>query len=130
MKILLDTQVWIWMRSAPRRLSARVRRQLEDERNDLLLSAAVPWEIALKVRLGKLRLPCDVEEYVGTRTAETRVTPLPITQLHAMESAALPLHHLDPFDRILIAQARLESVAILSADSAFDAYDVKLIRAR
>ncbi len=130
MRILLDTQIWIWMRSAPKRMSAKVRRQLEDERNVLLLSAAVPWEIALKVRLGKLRLPCGVEEFVTTRSAETRVTPLPITQLHAMESAALPLHHLDPFDRILIAQARVESVAILSADSAFDAYDVKLLRVR
>jgi PIN domain nuclease of toxin-antitoxin system len=130
MRLLLDTQVWIWMRSAPKRLSAKVRRHLEDERNVLLLSAAVPWEIALEVRLGKLRLPCAVEDYVTTRSAETRVTPLPITQLHAMESAALPLHHLDPFDRILIAQARLESVAVLSADSAFAAYDVKLLRAR
>jgi PIN domain nuclease of toxin-antitoxin system len=128
-KVLLDTQVWIWMRTAPARLSADVRRILIAEENELLLSAATPWEIALKVAAGKLTLPCDVEEFVTTRVATTRVTPLAITYLHAIESAALPMHHRDPFDRVLIAQARIEGVPIITADSVFRSYAVKLIAA-
>ena len=127
MKVLLDTQVWICMRNAPTRLTARARRILTDERNELVLSAATPWEIAIKVAVGKLRLPGSVEEFVSTRTAATRVTPLPITQLHAIESAALPQHHRDPFDRVLVAQARLERLPLMSTDDVFRAYDVDLV---
>ena len=129
MRLLLDTQVWVWMRSAPNRLTARARRLLTDGRNELILSAATPWEIAIKVAIGKLRLPCSVEEFVSTRSLATRVVPLPITQLHAIESAALPLHHRDPFDRVLVAQSRLEGVPLLTADDVFAAYDVERIRA-
>ncbi len=129
MRLLLDTQVWVWMRSAPNRLTARARRLLTDGRNELILSAATPWEIAIKVAIGKLRLPCSVEEFVSTRSLATRVVPLPITQLHAIESAALPLHHRDPFDRVLVAQARLEGVPLVTTDDAFAAYDVERIRA-
>ncbi len=127
MRILLDTQVWIWMRSRPTMLSAKVRRLLIDERNELMLSAAVPWEIAIKESIGKLRLPCSVEEFVASRTAATRVTPLPITQVHAVASARLPLHHRDPFDRVLVAQARLERVPLVTTDEALDAYDVEIL---
>jgi PIN domain nuclease of toxin-antitoxin system len=127
--VLVDTQVWLWMRNAPMRLSARARRILTDERNELLLSAATPWEIAIKVAIGKLRLPCSVEEFVSTRVVATRVTPLPITQLHAIESAGLPPHHRDPFDRVLVAQARLERAPLMSSDDVFHAYDVEVLRA-
>lgn len=130
MRALVDTQVWIWMRSAPGRLSAKVRVMLDDREADLVLSAVTPWEIAIKARLGKLKLPCSVEEYVASRTAATRVTSLPITSLHAIESTLLPLHHEDPFDRVLIAQARIEQIPIVTADSAFDAYDVEVVGAR
>lgn len=129
MRVLLDTQVWIWMRSAPSRLSSAARRLLADGASELVLSAATPWEIAIKVSIGKLRLPCGVEEFVTTRAAATRATPLPITQLHAIESAALPHHHRDPFDRVLIAQARLEGIPILTADAAFRAYEVEILDA-
>lgn len=130
MRVLIDTHAWIWMRTSPQKLSARTRRMLLDARTEILLSAVTPWEIAIKVAIGKLRLPAPVEEFVTTRSAATRVTPLPITQLHAMESAALPLHHRDPFDRVLIAQARSERVAIVTSDDAFDAYDVEVIAAQ
>jgi len=126
-KVLLDSQVWIWMRNAPARLNAKARRILTDERNELVLSAATPWEIAIKVAVGKLRLPCSVEEFVSTRSAATRVTPLPITQLHAIESAALPPHHRDPFDRVLVAQARLETLRLMSTDDVFESYDVDVV---
>ena len=103
---------------------------LTDERNEFVLSAATPWEIAIKVAVGKLRLPCSVEEFVSTRSDATRVTPLPITQLHAIESAALPRHHRDPFDRVLVAQARLERLPLMSTDDVFEAYDVDVVWAR
>jgi PIN domain nuclease of toxin-antitoxin system len=127
MRVLLDTQVWIWMRNAPARLSAKARRLLTDQRNELVLSAATPWEIAIKVSVGKLRLPCSVGEFVASRAVATRVTPLPITQLHAIESAELPRHHRDPFDRVLVAQARLEGVPLMSNDDVFEAYDVEVL---
>jgi PIN domain nuclease of toxin-antitoxin system len=127
MKILLDTQVWLWMRHAPDRLKPKIRRLLQSDRNELVLSAATAWEIAIKVAGGRLRLSCGVEEFVTTRSTATRVTPLAITHVHAIESAALPLHHRDPFDRILIAQARLESIPLMSADAVFDAYDVRVL---
>lgn len=127
MRVLLDTQVWIWMRNAPARISPRARRVLTNERNELVLSAATPWEIAIKVSLGKLRLPCSVEEFVTTRSAATRVTPLPITQVHAVASAELPLHHRDPFDRVLVAQAQLETIPLMSNDEVFEAYDVEVL---
>lgn len=130
MRVLLDTQVWIWMRNAPTRLSARARRILMNQRNELVLSAATPWEIAIKVSLGKLRLPCSVEEFVSTRAAATRVRPLPITQVHAVASAELPLHHRDPFDRVLVAQAHLEGIPLMSNDEVFKAYDVEVLWAR
>ena len=79
------------MRAAPARLSAKAGRLLRDERTELFLSAASAWEIAVKVSLGKLRLPCGVEEFVVTRAAATGVTALPITQFHAIESAILAL---------------------------------------
>jgi PIN domain nuclease of toxin-antitoxin system len=68
-------------------------------------------------------------EFVTSRTVATRVTPLPITQLHAIESAELPRHHSDPFDRVLVAQARLEGIPLMSNDEVFESYDVELFRA-
>ena len=129
MRVLLDTQAWLWMRTAPERLSPSARKLVANRRNELLLSAASPWEIAIKASLGKLRLPCSVEEFVLTRSAATEVTPLPITHMHAIESAGLPAHHKDPFDRVLIAQARLERVPLLTADRALTAYDVEIVLA-
>jgi PIN domain nuclease of toxin-antitoxin system len=130
MKLLLDTQIWLWMTGAPAMLSARSRKMLQDGDNQLLLSAATPWEIAIKVAVGKLRLPCEVEEFYTTRAATTRITPLEITALHAIESARLPLHHRDPFDRVIIAQARIESVPVMTVDRAFAAYEVETVAGR
>jgi PIN domain nuclease of toxin-antitoxin system len=129
LRILLDTQVWIWMRAAPARLSTKADRLLRDDRTELFLSAASAWEIAVKASLGKLRLPCGVEEFVVTRAAATGVTPLPITQFHAIESATLPPHHRDPFDRMLVAQARLERLRLMTADPALARYKVEIVEA-
>jgi PIN domain nuclease of toxin-antitoxin system len=115
------------MRHGPQRLAGRARRILTDQRNELVLSAATPWEIAIKVSVGRLRLPCSVEEFVATRMVATRVTPLPITQLHAIASAELPKYHHDPFDRVIVAQARLENMPVVSTDEMFRKYDVDVV---
>lgn len=127
MKLLVDTQVLLWLRMHPERLSRRVRDRIASGDDELLLSAATPWEMAIKVALGKLRLPCPVEEFVRTRSAALRISALPITQLHAIASAELPMHHRDPFDRVIIAQARLEDAAVLTSDRAFRKYGVDLV---
>jgi len=121
-RLLLDTQVWLWMLAAPDRLSAEGRALLASTESDLLLSAASAWEIAIKHGLGKLQLP-------ESPVAHTSVTPLPIHHRHALHVAELPEHHRDPFDRLLIAQAQLEGVPIISADPRLRRYDVEVLGA-
>ena len=129
MRILLDTQCWLWMSLAPERFSARSRRLVEARGTLLYLSAASAWEIAIKHALGKLRLPELPVTYVPARVAALGVQPLSIDQPHALHVATHPPHHRDPFDRLLIAQAQLDDLTILTADPLFDAYDVATIPA-
>ena len=129
MRVLLDTQVWLWMLAAPERLSKKTRTLVVAPENELLLSAASAWEIAIKYALGKLKLPERAEEYVPALMTRTGMTPLPVLHRHALRIAALPPHHGDPFDRLLIAQAQLEQVPILTADQAFRLYDVEVLLA-
>ena len=129
MRILLDTSAWLWMVGASERLGGHARTHLEDPDNELLLSAASSWEIAIKHGIGKLSLPDDPGRYVPARMAATGVTPLRVTYEHALAVAALPHHHSDPFDRLLIAQAAAERVPVMTDDGAFAAYDVDTIAA-
>ena len=129
MRILLDTQCWLWMVAAPERLSQAGRARLLEQENDLFLSAASAWEIAIKHSLGKLRLPIEPAEYVPSRLAATRTVSLAIDHRHALRVGQLPRHHRDPFDRILIAQAQVEALPIPTADPQFAAYDVEVLRA-
>ncbi|MDZ4673065.1 MAG: type II toxin-antitoxin system VapC family toxin [Gemmatimonadota bacterium] len=129
MRVLLDTQVWLWMLAAPDRLSTESRSLLTAEENELLFSAASAWEIAIKYGLGKLQLPESPAKYIPRMMVHTSVTPLPIHHRHALHVAALPEHHRDPFDRLLVAQAQLESVPIISADRQFRQYDVEVLPA-
>lgn len=129
MRILLDTQSWLWMVSAPDRLSAASQTLVADADTEILLSAASAWEIAIKESVGKLKLPEPAERYVPSRLASFRTTSLPIAQSHALRVAALPMHHRDPFDRILIAQAQIEGLPLLSGDPLMARYDVELIPA-
>jgi PIN domain nuclease of toxin-antitoxin system len=127
-KILLDTQVWLWMNAEPERLSSRGKRIIGDLRHELFLSAASVWEIAIKYSIGKLALPEDPAVYVPSRLALTRIAPLAIQHTHACRVAALPKHHSDPFDRLLIAQAELERLTTMTADEQFDEYGIEIIR--
>lgn len=126
MRVLLDTHCWLWMQVDPDRFSAETRRVIEDPGNELLLSVASSWEIAIKYRLGKLPLPEHPATYVPSRMRVSGTLPLPVEHGHALHVAELPDHHRDPFDRLLISQAILERVVILTADPQLAAYDVPL----
>jgi len=128
-RFLLDTHVWLWMLTAPERIGGRAAAVMHDSRNDLLLSAASSWEIATKFAIGRLPLPESPETYVPERMRLTRVESLPVTHAHALRVASLPRHHQDPFDRLLVAQAQVESLTIVTVDSAFAGYDVPLLSA-
>ena len=125
--MLLDTQCWLWMAAAPDRFSASSRALVENTDNELYLSAASAWEIAIKYSLGKLRLPEPPTRYVPGRMETLRVLALSVEPMHALHVSGLPLHHRDPFDRLLIAQGQLEQLPILTADPLFDRYDVEVI---
>lgn len=129
MRILLDTHAWLWLQTAPERLPERSLELVSDPDNEVYFSAASSWEIAIKHALGKLPLPEPPGEYVPNRMAASGTSPLPVEHRHALHVATLPRHHRDPFDRLLVAQAQLEGLALLTADSAFKPYGVELIPA-
>lgn len=117
------------MAASPERLSARARKLVETSDNELFLSAASAWEIAIKHALGKLRLPEPPARYVPSRLETMRVMALSIEHEHALQAAVLPSLHRDPFDRLLIAQAQIEGLPILTSDQVFGSYDVATIQA-
>jgi PIN domain nuclease of toxin-antitoxin system len=121
-KLLLDTQCWLWWFAKPERLSEEAIIQIADEANELWFSVASIWEIGIKVAIGKLPLPEPLDRYISSRMAQLGVRALEITALHALRAAALPLHHRDPFDRMLIAQAQMEDMTLVSADTMFEQY--------
>ena len=129
MRLLLDTQVWLWMMASPGRLSAKGRSLVTMASNELLLSAASAWEIAIKYQLGKLQLPEAPSEYIPRLMARASIEPLPVLHRHALHVATLPPHHRDPFDRLLVAQAQLEDLPILTADETFRLYEIKVLHA-
>lgn len=123
MKLLLDTHAALWWLADDVRLGPEAARQLSDDSNRVLLSAAVVWEVSIKRSLGKLEAPTDLASTLLGAGAQ----PLPITLDHAAAVEALPAHHRDPFDRMLIAQAHAEGAAIISQDDRLRNYDVRLV---
>ena len=130
MKLLLDTHVWLWWHTEPERLASVVRRQIGDSRNEVFFSAASVWEMAIKRRLGKLPLPEPVSTYVMRRLAADDFVALAISVEHASAVEALESRHRDPFDRLLIVQARLEGLRLLTADDQVLAYGSPAVDAR
>lgn len=124
MKLLLDTHVLLWALTDSPKLGRSLREKIVDPANDVLVSAATVWEISIKKRLGKLSVPDNVLEFIEA----SDFTPLSINFVHAMAAGALPLHHMDPFDRMLIAQAREENLVLVTQDSRFEAYQVNLLK--
>ena len=127
MKLLLDTQVWLWSLAEPERLNDRAQTLLADLHNQLYLSSASVWEISIKAGLGKLPLPEPPTTYVTSRMKSQGILALNITYSHALEVFSLPAHHRDPFDRMLIAQSLVEKLPILTADPLFKVYDVEIV---
>jgi len=127
-RLLLDTHVWLWSLVSPERLSPSAARLLGDAENDLYLSAASCWEIAIKYQLGKLPLPEHPEDFIGPRLLRDGIHGLQVSLQHATRVARLPMIHRDPFDRLLVSQSQIEKIALISADPIFGKYDVELIR--
>jgi len=127
MKVLLDTHCWLWWIAQPEKLNEVARREIIDRKNDVYLSAASSWEIAIKYSLGKLVLPEPPEDFVPKRLARDAISPLLVQHLHALHVSKLPYHHKDPFDRLIISQAMIERIPIMTVDRQFESYDVKLI---
>ena len=129
MRLLLDTNAWLWMISDQRRLNMNARGLVEDRRNELFLSAASSREIAIKHAMGRLDLPATPEGLIPEQMRKSGVVGLAIEHAHALRVNGLPAHHRDPFDRLLVAQAQVESLAILTADPVFQRYDVEVVEA-
>ena len=124
MRLLLDTQAFLWFILAEPRLSATALGLITDPLNHKHVSPASYWEIAIKIRLGKYALPVPFEPFMSDQIARNYFTILPITVKHAAVLTTLPLHHRDPFNRLLIAQTMVEGMRIVSIDSVLDAYGV------
>jgi len=127
-RFLLDTHCWLWLQTEPGRLPANLLATLADSSSRRYLSAASAWEIAIKFALGKLALPEPPASYVPERMRLSGFEGLPVTHAHALAVAVLPPHHRDPFDRVLVAQARVEGLTLVTADAALEPYDVSMVR--
>jgi len=125
--ILIDTHVFVWALSAPQKVPTAAWPYLRDPHQKLLLSVASAWELAIKAARGKITLRGGVGGFVGEGCRKTGVALLGIDLAHTVEVQALPHHHRDPFDRMLIAQARVDDLAVLSYDRLFDAYDIERV---
>ena len=129
MTVLIDTHCWLWWMVSPERLSNQALDIIQDGENTILFSAVSSWEIAIKYAIGKINLPEPPDEFIPKRLIRDGFTSISIEHTHALFTASLPRHHNDPFDRLLIAQALLEQVPIITADAAIELYDVDIIRA-
>ena len=127
MKLLLDTHIFIWWDSNPDQLSVQARSLCEDANNTLMLSLASVWEMQIKSQLGKLTFHRSLSESISSQQQTNGLEVLPIELQHIFALSQLPQHHKDPFDRLLIAQARVEQITLLSADSVFQQYPVVVL---
>jgi len=126
MTLLLDTHAFLWFVTGDRRLSRKARRAVEAADSELLISTASVWEVAIKASLGRLTLPTSVHDYFDDKVA-AGFTILPIEWVHAAKVAELPVHHRDPFDRLIIAQGLVEGIPIVSGDPEFKAYGARIV---
>ena len=127
MRVLLDTHVFLWWVSDDARLSS-VARNVIASSETVLFSVASVWEMAIKMRLGRLEIiDGDLESFLRMQLTENRFDVLPIQLTHATALEALPLHHRDPFDRMLVCQSLVEEVPIVTADRSISLYDVDVI---
>jgi PIN domain nuclease of toxin-antitoxin system len=126
-RYLLDTSTFLWWLADKPRLSKTALSLMVDGANEIVLSAASVWEIAIKIKLGKLALRGDLQKIIEAQVRTNGVQILAITAAHASLTLALPMIHRDPFDRLLIAQARAERLALLSSDEEIARYPVDVV---
>jgi PIN domain nuclease of toxin-antitoxin system len=127
MKLLLDTNVFIWLNDAPHRVRERVMTVIANPDNDLFFSLTSIWEMQIKIQLGKLELSDSLSDILKTQQVDNNLQVLTIDLKHIWSLENLPYHHRDPFDRLLIAQAQTEGMTLVSADGIFEMYDVDLL---
>ena len=124
MNLLLDTHAFVWFMDGDKKLSTKAKKEIEDSDNQIILSIASLWEMSIKISIGKLELEkpfVDVISYVSEKGIEI----LSINFEHTLEVSKLEFHHKDPFDRLIISQAKIENMTIVSKDKLFDDYNVK-----
>ncbi len=127
LRLLVDTHVMLWWMRGDARLSDHAKDLIGDGRNELLWSLASSWEIAIKIGVGKLDLGRPLHRFFADLVNEQNMETLVVGHDHCVQLASLPLLHRDPFDRMLIAQAQTEEIAILTSDPKFSVYDVKVV---
>lgn len=125
MRLLLDTHALLWWLSDDARLARPARAAIADAANDVYVSAATAWELAIKAPLGKVSMPDDL----GEQLSANALLPLPVQVRHALAVRYLPDHHRDPFDRLLVAQAQIEGLTLVTADQSILRYDVAVVAA-
>jgi PIN domain nuclease of toxin-antitoxin system len=125
MRVLIDTHVLIWWTGETNQLSPLVKDMLADQQTEPFLSMASIWEMQIKISLGKLSVQMDLPILIETEMSRNSFILLPIELKHIYRLNDLPLHHKDPFDRLLIAQSVMEAMPIVSIDEKFDAYGVQ-----
>ena len=128
MDFLLDTHTFLWFVNDEPRLSESLKFLIENESNTIYFSLASLWEMSIKSNLGKLRFETSYNEFVEEQIVQSRLILLNIDLEHLKINATLPLHHRDPFDRLIISQSLRENIPIITLDSAFDRYPVTVIK--
>ncbi len=127
MKLLLDTHAFMWWHSEPERIPKDTLILLQNPNHELLVSLASLWEMQIKIQLGKLTLKDDLEVMVSNQQEQNNISLIYITFAHILELRNLPPHHKDPFDRIVIAQSKVENATLISRDPVFQNYDCSVI---
>ena len=127
MRLLLDTHIFLWFVWDDPQLSLLAKNAIESSENEIYLSAASAWEVAIKVSTGKLSIGQEVEPYFHQHLSQNEIGLLPISLAHIGKVATLPFYHKDPFDRLLISQSLAESMPLVSADVIFDLYGITRI---
>ncbi len=126
MRYLIDTQILIWLIGISDKLPNNIFKLLTNSKNEISVSAVSVWEIAIKTSIGKLTFPFEVK-YLINEIGNLKINILDINCTHLIKVAELPFHHKDPFDRLIISQAMIEHLPLISSDKSFKKYDVEII---
>jgi PIN domain nuclease of toxin-antitoxin system len=126
-RYLIDTHCWLWWHIEPSRLGQNLYKLIEDEESEIFFSVISAWEIVIKFYLHKLTLPFPPEKYIPKRLQSSFMEVLPVHLEHVLQAGVLPSHHKDPFDRLLIAQAKAEGLTMMTRDKQFGRYEVAIV---